>query len=64
MLERSTECDFSQTLQSSADGPKCNHSDQSSADHCRWLTEGVCLLGGLFNGDGLRVRKIKVIFLA
>lgn len=46
------------------DGPKYNHSDESSSDHSRWLSERVYLLDGIFNGDGLRVRKIKLICLA
>lgn len=58
---RGVQSDFSQILQSSTDGRKYNHSAQSSADHRRWLSERVCLLGGFFNGDGSRVRKIKVI---
>lgn len=52
ILEKSTECDFSQTQQSSIDSPKYNH----SAGNSRWLR--------FFNGDGMRVRKVKVTFLA
>lgn len=61
MLEGSTEYQFPQTLQASADGPKCHYRNQSSADHSSWLSEAVCLCVG-FSGDGLRVRKIKIVF--
>lgn len=52
ILERSTERDFSQTLQSSTDSPKHNHSDESSVDYNGWLSDREALLGGFFIGDG------------